>query len=302
MSLYKCPRCGYLAKQRTDLRRHFTRKNICQVILADMTIEECFKTALSEDIKMPKKGALKCVENALKCVENPQNGGKNAFPPTHVRSHERNSNVQIKQLDAVECEFCHRTFKHKRYLLQHQKRYKCEAMELSQKDKIIENLKSQIEILGNTNSVTNIQNNNNYTQNNIIINAFGQENLEYIKKDFVQKLVQEGPYASIQKLIKYIHFNPNHKENHNIKIPNKRDKYGMIYDGSQWQMRNKMNMITTLATRAFDVISEHCDDLNSRHFDRFRDDFETEEVNCMKRIKDDTELIILNQQKLLGII
>jgi hypothetical protein len=49
MSFYKCPRCGYLAKQRTDLRRHFLRKKACPNKYEDITIEECFKTILFEE-------------------------------------------------------------------------------------------------------------------------------------------------------------------------------------------------------------------------------------------------------------
>lgn len=279
MSSYKCPRCGYLSKQRTDLRRHFTRKKICQVIYDDISIEECFKTILLEE---NPNNTLECVGKAL------------------VSTSKSSSKVNV--LESFKCKYCNKKFKHKRYLVQHQNRYGCGLKEINQKDEVIEKLKSKIEMLESSQNITNIQHTNNYTQNNIIINAFGNENLDYIEKDFVQKIVKEGPYASIQKLIKYIHFNPNHKENHNVKIPNKRDKYGMIYDGKKWQVSNKGNMIASLATHAYDVISDHCDDLHNKKFDKFKEDFETEEVNCMKRIQDDTEIIILNEQKNLGLI
>jgi hypothetical protein len=71
----------------------------------------------------------------------------------------------------------------------------------------------------------------------------------------------------------------------------------MVYDGKIWQVRNKKNMITTIADHAYGVIAEHCEDINNKKLDRFRDDFESEESRYMKRLAEDTELIILNGQK-----
>ena len=35
----------------------------------------------------------------------------------------------------------------------------------------------------------------------------------------------------------------------------------MVYDGNMWQVRNKKNMITTIADHAYGVIAEHCEDI-----------------------------------------
>ena len=37
---YKCNRCGYNAKQKINLMRHLNRKNICEPLLEDISIEE----------------------------------------------------------------------------------------------------------------------------------------------------------------------------------------------------------------------------------------------------------------------
>jgi 16S rRNA G966 N2-methylase RsmD len=156
-------------------------------------------------------------------------------------------------------------------------------------EKEIEILKSKNETIQHIGVQNNIQ--------NIYINAFGKENKEYITKEYVQNLVKDGPYACIQKLIKYIHFNPNHTENQNIRIPNKRDKFGQIFNGEKWVLENKIDMITTITENAFDIITEHCDDLNSKKYDKFCNEFENREKNCIKRISGDTELLILNYQE-----
>ena len=287
MKTYKCPRCGYSANQRTDIKRHFLRKTKCQSNLLNISLEECFQQVLNEEYPIVSKSInLKQKEVSKSITED-------------LKSDEENR-CDIIGEEVFECKNCRRNFSKKNNLYRHIKHF-CKKKNIidqsivDEKELEIEKLKKENEMLKTT-KITNIQNNitNN---NNLIINAFGKENLEYIKKEFIHKIVQEGPYASIQKLIKYIHFNPNHKENHNVKIPNKRGKFGMVFDGHQWLLRNKQNMISELANHAFDIISDHCHDLNSKKFNKFRDDYEGEEPDCIKRISDDTELIILNGQK-----
>ena len=56
-------------------------------------------------------------------------------------------------------------------------------------------------------------NQTNYIENqhnNIIINNYGNENIEYITPGDIKKFIQQGPYASIPKLLKLTHFNDEH--------------------------------------------------------------------------------------------
>ena len=55
-----------------------------------------------------------------------------------------------------------------------------------------------------------------YTVNIIVnINPFVKENTTYVTDDYINNLINSGPYNSIPKLLKYIHFHPKHSENHN---------------------------------------------------------------------------------------
>ena len=59
--------------------------------------------------------------------------------------------------------------------------------------------------------------------------------MQYITSNIINKLIEYGPYKSIPRLLKHIHFNPKHKENQNIKIPiEKRNmlKYIMEQNGN----------------------------------------------------------------------
>lgn len=279
MSDYNCPRCGYSTKYKYNIRKHFNRSKPCTIKFDNISIDECFLTILNEERYSDNKTTIDEFKNDNKkyCHKDLVNEKKREY----------------------ECDFCHKIFSHRNSRNLHLK--KCRDRNITEKDKIIEDLRNQNELLKNTRSM-NIQNNTITTNNNIIINAFGNENLDYIKKEYIHALIQAGPYASIQKLIKHIHFNPNHKENHNIKIPNKRDKYGMVFDGKTWQIKNKKNMITTIADHAYGIIAEHCEDLTNMKLDKFRDDYENEDNDLMKRITNDAELVILNGQKEIGLL
>jgi len=292
MKIYKCPRCGHMANQKNDLRKHFLRKNYCQVKLQNISIADCIRIILNGKNEIDcgltaKTSKIDCEMTANDC----ELTAKSNF----------DCEMTAKKFS---CIYCKKMFTRKNNRNVHvqktcrEKNKICFETDL-EKDKIIENLKTENEILKNSKNTT-IQ--NNMINNTVIINAFGKENLKYVSKEYIHGLIREGPYGSIRKLIKYIHFNPDHKENHNIKIPNKRDKYAMVYDGSTWQIKNKKNMITTIADHAYGVIAEHCEDIISKKLDRFRDDFESEESQYMKRLAEDTELIILNGQNEIGLI
>jgi uncharacterized C2H2 Zn-finger protein len=284
MNLYKCPRCGYSSNQKNDLRRHFLRKNQCPNIYANISKEQCLKTYLTCTKKEVSQSII-CDTSEV---------SKSIICDTKSKN--------FIDGDKFKCPDCMKTFSKKNNLYRHIKHFcKGSINNITPDDHSneISQLKKEIELLkGKPNNIQHIgvQNNNKIIQNNIYINPFGKENTNYITKEYVQNLVKDGPYACIQKLIKHIHFNPHHKENQNIKIPNKRDKFGMIYNGEKWIVENKIDMITTITENAFDIITEHCDDLNNKKYDRFCDEFETREKNCMKRINGDTELLILNCQ------
>jgi len=306
MTLYKCPRCGHTTDQKNNLRKHFLRKNPCPNIYANISIDECFKTILFEEKQRYQKVSF-CdtseVSKSIICDTSEVSKSIICDTSEVSKSIICDTNPKISSDgEKYECPDCKKTFSKKNNLYRHIKHF-CKGCInnnlLNDQSNEISQLKKEIEILkGKTNNIQHIgvQNNNQIIQNNIFINPFGKENTDYITKEYVQNLVKDGPYACIQKLIKHIHFNPNHKENQNIKIPNKRDKFGMIYNGEKWIVENKIDMITTITENAFDLITEHCDDLNNKKYDRFCDEFETREKNCMKRINGDTELLILNWQ------
>lgn len=316
MKLYSCPRCGYSNKIRAHMKKHFLRKRICSPVSSDEKIESFYERVLGE--KYPENTL-----NALECVER-----------THTKNSENKKCVQNalkcvgERTNDIVCPDCSKKFKHMRYLKQHLSRYNCKRDGLSEqlqnllneKDRMIEvqnelrkkdrelidELKTQVtklidrvSITGNT--TNNIQNQTNTF--NIMLNAFGKEDTSYIQDSFLRSIIKEGPYASIPKLIKAIHFHPNHKENHNILIPNKKQSLAKIYNGQAWEYKNKNDTIDDITDKAYDIIYNHYDDAKSRnkYMDRFIDNFEDQDRDTMKKVKTGAEITILNNQDIVNV-
>jgi hypothetical protein len=225
------------------------------------------------------------------------------------------------------CSFCSKTFTRKDNLRVHINQY-CKTIdkydeysddeddisyeESIQDNSIIENLKTQLllervnrerdqEIINDLRKqvgtliekVGDTYNTNTY---NIVINPFGKENTSYITKDYIKKIINEGPYDSIPKLLEYIHFNPKHKENHNIKITNKKQPYAQIYDGKNWLLKDKKQTIDHMSDKAYSLLNEHYAGGNT-HMNKFKTEYDVISPELNKRIYKDVELTILNFQK-----
>ena len=161
---------------------------------------------------------------------------------------------------------------------------------------IIGELKSQIEVL-----LKNQGSNNTHTTNyNIMINSFGKENLDYISTDYINKLIKSGPVNSIPTLLKYIHFNPEHKENHNIKISNKKENYAQIFNGVDWEYRDKKATISDMSDRAYDILNNHYQIGSNSYMDTFKQQYDERSKSLYRRVHKDTEMMILSNQKQLN--
>lgn len=150
----------------------------------------------------------------------------------------------------------------------------------------------------------NINNNISMTQN-IIINSWGNENVEYLTKNYLNSLLKI-PYMSIQRLLKDIHFNPSHPENHNIKIPNRKEKFAIIYNNGRWNYKNKRDVIENMVNKSYNMLDSHFEDnklalenVSRQQFAEFQSQYETD-VKTKRSIAMDTELQILNNQKALA--
>ena len=128
------------------------------------------------------------------------------------------------------------------------------------------------------------------------MNAFGKENISYISNDYIQNLISSGPFSSIPKLLKHIHFNPEHSENHNIKIPNKKEAYAEIYNGKNWEISDRRQAIEDMTDKAYSILNEHYTGGND-YMAQFKSQYDDQNKILTRRLTKDTEMMILNSQK-----
>ena len=181
------------------------------------------------------------------------------------------------------------------------KKIKKLEMEKKKMKREIEKLLTSVSTTTTNNNTTN--NNNNITygdvnNNVIIVNNYGKENTNYLTEDYLKKLLDK-PYGGIQNLIKNIHFHPNHPENHNVKITNKKLPYALVWNDKIWETRNKKEVIEDLVDKGYmimDTTNEIIDETNKK-YESFVDKYESGESK--EEITKEAEMLLINETKKL---
>jgi hypothetical protein len=150
---------------------------------------------------------------------------------------------------------------------------------------------------------TNNNTNNIETQNvNIInINAFGNENTDYIDDKAILACISRV-YKSIPSLLEKIHFDPKHPENHNIKITNKKLPYASVMGNNQkWKTVDRKDAIETMVLNGYNMLDEKYTGNKEKipaskqqNFEGFQSKFESGDTDLMKQIKTEVDMMVLN--------
>jgi len=165
-----------------------------------------------------------------------------------------------KDVKPYKCDYCDKSYTHISSTSYHKKTcVKKTEIETLQKQQLL-NQQTATTINNtnnaNTNTNTNTNSHNTITNNNITINAFGKENIEYLKNNPNYKQIMMNCMAEkeqgVMKLLEYIYFNPDHPENQTVKksitIPLvvggskgacpfiKKDNFIKLYDGKKWNL------------------------------------------------------------------
>ena len=140
--------------------------------------------------------------------------------------------------------------------------------------------------------------NNNMLQQNIIINNYGNENLDYLTEGYLTSLLKI-PCGSVLTLLKDIHFNANHPENHNVKIPNRKEKFAIVYMNGEWKLRNKKDVISNMVDMSYNIVDCYFEDNKMILSDTKRNNFIEFQTNydngkLKKTIEGDLEVELLN--------
>jgi hypothetical protein len=176
------------------------------------------------------------------------------------------------------------------------------------KQNIIEKLEKKV-VEKNVNNVKNVKNVNNGTINNennnynIILVGYGKEDLSKIDKKEILKAMQHG-YDSTIKLTEALHFNPKHPEYNNVYITNMKDKYAMMFDGKDWNLTMKDDLINKIYDDKKNYIEENIDDFvdsltvsRKKALDRWLDT--DEDDDRITKIKNEINLLLYNKRNII---
>ena len=268
MPIYKCEKCKFVTENKKDYQKHLkTKKHLRNV------------GELDTNVIYPK-----CTQNV----------------PFDTISE-----------DVFECDFCNATFKHKSGKYRHQN-INCKAKK--SQIAIIEQMRTEMreqeerhsEQMKELMRITEIalskpsggnRNCNNTTNNNIIIHAYGKEDISFLKdNDFLQMLNSSG--TSVQTLVKKIHFNEEHPENKNVKITNKKQPYAKVYNGDKWLLKDKKETISDLVEDKMNLLDSKFDVLQDEMTpfkqERHIDFHENTTDEMLDDIKKEVELCVMN--------
>ncbi len=152
------------------------------------------------------------------------------------------------------------------------------------------------------NNTNNIQNNN--IQQNITINNFGNETTEHISLEFLDSLVC-APFSSIPKLTHFIHFDPNHPENDNIRITNKKDNFVDVRKDDIWLIEDRKKAIYQMMDNSYYLLDEHRNKyiekfnrFKRNNWTRFADKYEEGDLALKRRFKNKIEIDIINNSRI----
>ena len=110
--------------------------------------------------------------------------------------------------------------------------------------------------------VTNINNGTINTTNNIQVNNFGQEKIDYLDQEYFKNLIMnqhiEKGYV---QLIKDIYLNKDHPENGTVKVENINNKFAHVYNNGKWDTTLKSDLKELLHKKNYTILKMHYDKL-----------------------------------------
>jgi hypothetical protein len=217
------------------------------------------------------------------------------------------------------CKLCGKGFTTNNSMYRHMK-HNCKVKKQEEKEKVEiyrqllelkdENskLKEKVKLMKKENDNVNITNNINMTNinNGIIANitlvGYGKEDISKLDKDDMLKVLRNGYYSTI-KLTEALHFNPKFPEYHNIYISNIKDKYAMMYDGTNWTLTMKDDLVNKIYNDKKDYIEENLDEFlqsltlsRKKALERWLET--NDEDHKIKEIKNQIRLLLYNQRKI----
>ena len=221
-----------------------------------------------------------------------------------------NDHKMTTENHSYSCDFCGLDFSTKPHKRRHELHFCKENVSVKdlkirtlekEKKKLEKQIIKMMDKVGTINNTTN-NNTNNNTQNIIVVNNYGKENTDYLTVDKIKALL-DRPFDSVQELIKMLHFNSEHPENHNVKITNKKEPYALVWNEPIWEVRKKKSVVKDIVDKGYlmiDTTHDSMDESNKKYIN-FQTKFDDDETNIKEVIEEEAEIVIINETKKLDV-
>ena len=208
----------------------------------------------------------------------------------------------------VACEQCGKTYTTNQSLHRHQettcgkpdKRTKAYKQSIN-----LQNISdSHVKVDASTKTTNNIQNINQVIQHNqIVLNDFGEEEIDYIAEKVLNKLAKDTNNG-LCKLIQLIHFSPDHPENKNVTIPNIKQPYAKIVKDGNFMYKAKKDVLSQLRSTNINALKDRLDYIEPQYIDKKRsfeklvEYYENAESNddLIKILENEIFMLLLNNR------
>jgi hypothetical protein len=224
---------------------------------------ECSVCNYSSDTK---RSVQRHINKIIKCTD-----GTNNIP-------------KMKQIkEDIHCEYCDKLISTKPNLTKHLKICKVKKENLEKKVVELEKKLAVAEALAKKPSI-GTQNNNI----NIQLAAWNDPRLPKDVEKYYKQAVKKI-FLAVPTLIKFIHFNSEYPENHNICIKNARNKTAKVYNGKEWETIDEDELIQTLITDYEQTLEDYSDEKNLKYTEKIR---EIKDRDSEEKVYDDLHDIV----------
>lgn len=188
------------------------------------------------------------------------------------------------------CAACNARFTYQSNLSRHKKTCKGKFSDKQQIEKLEKELNELKQLVGKNGATNTITNN---TQNNINIQINvrdfgGQENTKYLDNEFLMECFKD---MDLVKVLEELHFNPEHPENHNVRLRNVKQNLMEYADQGRWVVKKKDKVLYEMVMNGWRILDRY----SKRNKDEIEETLEEDEIReaifWLKRIyNEDKEL------------
>jgi hypothetical protein len=299
MVLYCCPRCNYTTKQRGDIRKHFNRKQPCNIVNRHITIEECLVEVL--DHKLTKTLKLTPIDPELTPIDPEMTPIDSEMTPIDpemtpidpgkhiIKQFKKKEEEKVRKFT---CEYCDQELSKNCHLHRHYGRCKVKK-KLVEAEKIKHQMENEIDRLIKEKSelhvrlseaISKVGNNNN--NNNIVLLNFGNERIDHLDIGRIKHLIEEkGPFGALPQIFSEIYLNNDVPENMTIRYPNRKYPKLEYHKDGKWITGDKKLIIDKTTMKTFEV----CKKAKSNKIEQVKQDYMNNVFTTRKRIYNDME-------------